>query len=337
MKPIESLLKKSFEMNAHELWLAPDQPIRARVGKQWKEISGQGLSNSDLKNQLSAMLSDFDRRDFFENESWTGAVCINDQTYNAQLQISREGFVASLSWKSADSQNIESWNLPVHFMDLLLRSRGLTLVAGPRASGKSCLIEQLAEKAVGSAEHLVHLYSNQNLMSSKKRLTTFSLKALKNAHLNSADLIFIDEPEIQDWSQVLNLAESGRQVIMSIQSLDLFSALERWTMFHRQSNRSAFTSLQIGIGTRLLAGIETNLVPALELLFAHQQMRNALESLDWSKVAEYMKSQAEKTGMRTLDQSLLQLLLRRKVEMRVAFQESKNPDEFDLLLKKVGI
>jgi twitching motility protein PilT len=52
---------------------------------------------------------------------------------------------------------------------------------------------------------------------------------------------------------------------------------------------------------------------------------------------EEMKSNADKTGMRTLNQALFQLLLKRKVELKVAFENSSDPQELDQLLRKVGI
>jgi twitching motility protein PilT len=83
--------------------------------------------------------------------------------------------------------------------------------------------------------------------------------------------------------------------------------------------------------------IETPLVPALELLLVTQKLRAPLREGRWTILQEEMRATGDKTGMRTLNQSLLQLLLRRRIEMRAAFAESSDPDEFDQLLKKVGI
>jgi len=126
-------------------------------------------------------------------------------------------------------------------------------------------------------------------------------------------------------------------VVFTTTAMDLAAGLDRWRVFHDRSGRRGLDSLQMGIGTRLIPGLESHMVPAVELLLVTQSLRAPLREGRWAVIEEEMKNSGEKTGMRTLNQSLLQLLLRRKIEMRSAFQESQNPDEFDLLLKKVGI
>jgi twitching motility protein PilT len=45
----------------------------------------------------------------------------------------------------------------------------------------------------------------------------------------------------------------------------------------------------------------------------------------------------DKTGMMTMNQSLMKLVLKRRVDMQTAFANSSEPDELDKLLKQAGI
>ncbi|MGE5085298.1 MAG: hypothetical protein ACM3MG_03295 [Bacillota bacterium] len=45
----------------------------------------------------------------------------------------------------------------------------------------------------------------------------------------------------------------------------------------------------------------------------------------------------ENSGILTLNQSLLQHLIRRRIDLKTAFETSREPDHLDQLLKKVGI
>ena len=50
-----------------------------------------------------------------------------------------------------------------------------------------------------------------------------------------------------------------------------------------------------------------------------------------------MQLNKEKLGMMTMNQSLMNLVLKRKVDIKEAFMFSPDPGELDSLLKKVGI
>jgi twitching motility protein PilT len=50
-----------------------------------------------------------------------------------------------------------------------------------------------------------------------------------------------------------------------------------------------------------------------------------------------MNDKTEKLGMRTMNQSLFQLLMKRKIELKTAFEFSPAPEDLDLILKKVGV
>jgi twitching motility protein PilT len=45
----------------------------------------------------------------------------------------------------------------------------------------------------------------------------------------------------------------------------------------------------------------------------------------------------EKTGMITMNQSLMNLLLKRKIYVKTAFAASPEPEQLDGMLKKAGI
>ena len=339
MSRLESLLLKVIEMKGRELWLAPGQALRVHVGRDWKELPGDGWTANEIKTILTTHLSELDQHDFFANSYWKGRLQLGGRDFNLFLQMSELGMTASLKWTSSDLPTWESWNLPGHLLEVIPRTRGLSFISGPVTSGKSALLSMLSQKLTQLPERpLVHTFSDLGLNAEGGAgISHFSLKSLKSARFGLADIVIIDEPSSESWEEVLNLSESGRHVVCSVQGLDLFSTLKRWNSFLEQKQRQPLVNLQMGLGMRLVKGIETALVPALEVLLVSQKLRDPLVKLNWSVIEEEMKTSGDKTGMRTLNQSLLQLLLRRKIEMRTAFQESQSPDEFDHLLKKVGI
>ena len=338
MKRLESLLTKAFEMKAHELWLSPQQSVRVNLGQQWRELPGEAWSMDEAKSFLTSHLSELDQHDFFSTGFGQGRMNLGGRSFRFSLQMSAQGIVGSFKWPNPESLNWESWNLPAHLLEVVARTRGLSLIAGPPSSGKSSLLSLLTQKVMKMTElPLVHFYSDEGSAIENTGIPSFSLGNLKAARLSSADIIVVDGATAENWEDVLNLSESGRHVVLSMQSIDLFSGMKRWNSFCEQKNRTGLQHLQMGMGSRLVKGLETSMVPAIELLLVSPKLRDPVAQLQWNLIEEDMKTSGDKTGMRTLNQSLLQLLLRRKIEMRTAFQESKNPDEFDHLLKKVGI
>lgn len=337
MSRLEQLLTKAVEMRAQELWMAPGQPARARVGREWKDVSNESWAAHETKALLSSPLSEFDRREFFERGFWKGQVQLIGRPLQANMHITEQGIAGAFKWRGSEAFDWDSWNLPAHLLEIIGRTRGMTLMAGPQGSGKSSLLMLLAQKLSQSSGQMIHFYSDQAPREIPARVSSFGLKSLGSALEIPSDILIVDDAGPEHWETLMRLCETGRHVVFSIAALDLFSGLARWRQFHEKAGRDALTGLQMGIGTRLLAGLENVLVPATEVLLVTAKLRAPLREGRWEILDEEMKSSGEKTGMRTLNQSLLHLLLRRRIEMRTAFAESQNPDEFDHLLKKVGI
>jgi twitching motility protein PilT len=337
MSRLEQLLTRAVEMRGQELWIAPGQMARARVGRDWKEVSGEAWAAHETKTLLSSPLSEFDKREFFENGFWKGQIQVMGRPFQANLHITEQGLAGGFKWRGTEALDWDSWSLPAHLLEVLSRTRGMTMMAGPTGSGKSSLLFLLMQKLSTVSTQMIHFYSEQAPREVPARVSSFPLKALSAAVSGPADLILVDDAGPEQWETLMRLCESGRHVVFTVAALDLFAGLARWRQFHEKSGRDSLASLQMGIGTRLVSGLENLLVPAVELLLVTQKLRAPLREGRWELLEEEMKASGEKTGMRTMNQSLLQLLLRRRIEMRTAFAESQNPDEFDLLLKKVGI
>jgi twitching motility protein PilT len=101
--------------------------------------------------------------------------------------------------------------------------------------------------------------------------------------------------------------------------------------------RTLSNSLKAVINQRVLPGIAGRPVVAFELLLPTPEVRKAIREENFDGIAEALKKDQAKTGMITLNQSLMNLLVKRKVELKNAFEASPDPDELDQLLKKAGL
>jgi twitching motility protein PilT len=76
---------------------------------------------------------------------------------------------------------------------------------------------------------------------------------------------------------------------------------------------------------------------AMEVLVMNPNIRNLIRENKLHQVYGMMQVGQDKSGMMTMNQSLLKLVLSRRIEIRSAFQYSSDPEELDKLLKSAGV
>jgi twitching motility protein PilT len=75
----------------------------------------------------------------------------------------------------------------------------------------------------------------------------------------------------------------------------------------------------------------------MEILILNPSIRNLIRENKLHQVYGMMQIGQDKSGMITLNQSLLSLVLKRKVDVRTAFMYSSDPEELDKMLKAAGV
>lgn len=96
-------------------------------------------------------------------------------------------------------------------------------------------------------------------------------------------------------------------------------------------------TLNATISQRLIPAIKGGMAVALEILILNPSIRNLIRENKLHQVYGMMQVGQDKTGMITLNQSLLQLVMKRKIEVRTAFAYSSDPEELDKMLKQAGV
>ena len=96
-------------------------------------------------------------------------------------------------------------------------------------------------------------------------------------------------------------------------------------------------SLRFVINQKLIPGVGGRPVLASELLLPTPSIRKAIRAENFDLINESILADGTKAGMVTMNQSLMNLLVKRKIELRNAFESSPDPDELDQMLKKAGI
>lgn len=341
MNPVQTCLQMAMDKKGQEILFNSSQPVRLRIGKEILPLTTNQVSASELRQMLAQILSDEEKKLLFEKQKIQGLKKMGAIAFKFDFQIDFDGFNGSLLIQNEERP---LWNLPAMVSESILKAQGLNLIVGPRRSGKTTAIRNLLLSSQ-DRKKVIALFSDEEiggLSSDGHILSQYPVEHLKSFGApQSADLVIIDSEKTDYCEIALQLAETGRSVVLSLPFWNIKMALQRLTDLtagsEASSARRISSTLQMALGLRLLPGIETPLQGAFELLIADPEVQSALQTLNFDELPGQMKTTAEKTGMRSLNQSLFQMLMKRKIEMKAAFEASPEPEELDSMLKKVGI
>lgn len=231
--------------------------------------------------------------------------------------------------------------LPPIVSDAILRSWGLILISGFRKSGRTTTTQSLLNKLNRDrvARVGVRALENEYTLSSQ-RSHFVSVGNDSTGVAKNHDVIVIDP--MVNLIEAIELAESGLLVVGVTYGLSTANVIERGLQ-HLSTDLRARTLnrlsqvLHLSMNQRLVRGLEGVSLPAFEIVLGVPQIKTAIANDHLSNLDQIVLQYGEKGGMRTLNQSLLQLLMRRKIELKQAFEMTTDPDGLDQLLQKVGI
>lgn len=158
---------------------------------------------------------------------------------------------------------------------------------------------------------------------------------------NSDVLIFEWLKDSNDFLNLLNAAEEGRLVIIGMGAasvtnglhkiFSLFSADIREHLLWRTSELLELVSHQTALFTP-----RGQLILAHEILLNTPEVKCHLQNGNLEGIEDLLSDPREKHGVVSKNQSLVQLLVRRKVDLKTAFGKTRDPQGLDALLKKLG-
>ncbi|MBX2989202.1 MAG: hypothetical protein KF802_15035 [Bdellovibrionaceae bacterium] len=200
---------------------------------------------------------------------------------------------------------------PPVFTETLMRPHGLVLFAGLRQSG----VEE----------------------------TVRGLLAAANRRLGEDVVVMDGELGAAGLKKALTAAEEGRLVVLIQRAPTPLVALRRLLsedfgegrrhVLWRLSEQLLLMSGQL----RLKGMNDGRAVDAFEILLMTPALRAALAQEDFSAADQALRSAADGAGLVNFNQAILQMLLRRQIDIKTAFEATRDPSHLDEILKQVGI
>ncbi|UXR64017.1 twitching motility protein PilT [Bdellovibrio bacteriovorus] len=347
MSLTELLLQAKAKKAEEFLFLVGSEP-RIRVPSGWTSLRSSPalmtewnlLQQSLLSTQQKAVL---ETTGVVQGEAALDSLRIgfsffqHDSTMKAVLDMDLDG----------GKQEIQ---LPPSLLDACLRMKGLVLLSGPGEAGQVWALHRILQKLSEEKSFLGVVYSRKAFPQVKEAKSCyiyhngeFARPEEKECLMSGVDMVVFDGfADEESFLEAMTLAEQGIFVIYSMKAPSVTNALRRVlsTLGERYAEHGAprlAEVLTMASGQYPVAGLSGEKIFAHEVLLMKPQVRALIEEQDFKALENLLLQAPENSGILTLNQSLLQHLIRRRVDLKTAFEVSRQPDNLDQLLKKVGI
>lgn len=266
----------------------------------------------------------------------------NGARFRFNVFCESERHAVALRRLSSGFRTLEELALPPRLADFIDCRDGLVVVTGPTGSGKSTtlatlidLINRTREGHVITIEDPVEYVHRSDRCLVRQRQVGRDAKSFNDALVEALrqdpDVILVGE--IRDLDTVrtaLRAAETGHLVFTTLHAGDCMGAIERLiSVFPAEEQPGARHQLALAlrgiVAQHLLpAAYETRRYPALEVLVNTVAIANLIATGRTAQVYSQIETGAV-YGMRTLEQSLVELVRTGCVAENAAFSVCRNP------------
>mgnify|MGYP001169655876 CR=1 FL=1 len=341
-----SLLRQAVEAGASDLHLTPGEPPSLRVDGRLTPLPGLGTTSAEtLAAWVGSLLVPAQAQALEAERSVDLALSLPEgPRFRLNAFFSRGQLALAIRRLEPRIRTLEELRLPAALEPLTTLQDGLVLVTGATGSGKSTTLATLLDLInQRRACHILTLEdpieylhtSRQALVRQRELHTDFPAfaSALRVTLREDPDVILVGEMRDADTMRTaLMAAETGHVVFSTLHAGSAIGAAERligaFTGEEQESIRHQLSLVLRAVVTqRLLPGRAGGRVPVLELLQVSPAVANLLRQGKASQIQSAMEAGAS-TGMRTLEQGLVEVVVRGWVDEEAARAAARDPTVF---------
>jgi twitching motility protein PilU len=347
---IQPLFAQMVEKSASDLYLTVGRPAALRLSDTIHDI-GAPLTREDVQTALSQLLTEDQIAEFESTLEFNSAYGWDNKArfrINALMQQQEPALV--IRQIQTVIPTFESLGLPQAYQKLIMEKRGLVLVVGPTGSGKSStLAAMIGYRNENGSGHIItiedpieFLHTHKGCIVTQRDvgIDTFSFgMALKNALRQRPDLVLIGEiRDRETMEHAINFAETGHLCLATLHSNNTNQAIERILNFfpeekHRQVLMNLSLNLKGILSQRLILNKQGKRSLAVEIMLNQGLIRQLIEEGKVKDIKPVMEKNSD-YGMRTFDQSIVDLFNKGMIDEDEAVAESDNPANMRLQIKQ---
>ena len=352
---VEHIIDMARQAGASDVHLVCGLPVKFRLAGRLENagIDGDAPLSHDDCEQLGRELAGDD----FDRIKRIGELDRADTIADVRVRINlfrQQGHVsAALRLLSDRIPALETLGLPPAVMDFPRIQRGIVVVTGETGSGKSTTLAALidsinhtrAENIITMEDPIEYVHKHGTCIVTQREVptdvATYS-EALRSAMRESPDVILLGEMRDQDTIGTAVTAAEMAQLLFSTlhttgaagtvdRIIDAFPASQQ-----RQIRIQLSMVLQAIVSQQLVPTVDGGTAPAFEIMITNTAIRNLIREEKTHQLDSAIASGGAE-GMRTMDQSLFDLVKSGRVAKEMALQYSIHQEALEKRFETEGL
>ncbi len=352
MVNLRELLEILIEKNASDLHLAVGSPPQIRVDGRLTTLDMDALTPEATKKLAYSMMSEKQKQRFEECSELDMSFGIENMSrFRCNVFMQRGNISVALRQIPYKVPTFEELGIDKAIVEMANLPRGLVLVTGPTGSGKSTTLAALIDK-VNRERHahiltvedpIEYLHRHQNCLINQREVgadTKSFATALKYALRQDPDVVLVGEMrDLETVSEALNISETGHLTFATLHTNSCAETINRIvdvfpTNQQEQVRVTLSFVLQGVVSQQLVPKIGGGRSLATEVMICTPAVRALVRDDKIHQIYSMIQS-GQKYGMRTMNMSLADLYLSRKITIGEAMARSSNVQELNEMLSRV--
>ena len=343
---LQPYLQLMSEQQASDMYFTTGAPVSVRIEGSMRPV-GKSMLNPGMTKKLAydlltpAQIKEFERNlELNLGVSYTG---LGRFRINIYLQRGEVSMV--IRYIKADIPGIDDLGLPEVYRTMIMRKKGLILVVGANGMGKSTsLASMLDHRNMTENGHILTIEDPIEFMFRHKKcivsqrevgLDTLSFdNALCEAMREAPDVIMIGESRDREAMEAaLRYADTGHLCLTTLHATNAYQTLDRMLNFfpadaHNQVLMDLSLNLNCILAQRLVKTEEGGRVAAIEVMVNTPYISKLIRDGNFHEIKDVMEKGSD-TGMKTFDQSLLELFKAGKINLKSALANADSSSELE--------
>ncbi len=351
MVNLRDLLEEMVKRGASDLHLTVGSPPQLRVDGKLMPMQYDMLTSEETKKLSYSVMNEKQRKGFEEKGELDLSFGVeNLSRFRANIFTQRGNVAAAIRQIPFEIKTFQELGLPQVMEEFSSLPRGLVLVTGPTGSGKSTTLAAIIDKINRERhDHIItvedpieYLHRHQNCLVNQREVysdTPSFSSALKYALREDPDVVLIGEMrDLETISSALSIAETGHLAFATLHTNSCAESINRIVDVFPNDQQE---QVRVTLSFVLQAVVTQTLIPkvgggramAMEIMVVTPAIRALIRDDKVHQIYSLMQA-GQKYGMITLNQSLAELYLARKISLGDAQARSSNVQELNDLLAR---
>ncbi len=343
-------LKAMVDREASDLYFSSGAPVGMKVEGVTAYITQHVLGPGMAKSLAYSVMSDRQRAEFEREYELDMAISVEKLgRFRMNVFMQRGEVALVVRYIKSSIPTIADLRLPALLNDLIMLPRGLILVVGATGSGKSTTLASMIDhRNRNKSGHILTIedpieyihHHHQSIVNQREvGVDTHSFNsALRRAMREAPDVIMVGEiRDRETMQQALSYAETGHLCLSTLHAANANKALRRIVNFFPESAHAELfldlsLHLQSIISQRLLPGVQSKRVAAVEVMLATPYIRDLIQKGEIDNIHDAMEKNAD-SGMQTFDQALLELYHAGKISQKTALEHADSRNNLSIKIR----